>query len=137
VRDFDRAIVEEFRANGGRVGGVLAGTPLMLVHHIGARSGVAHVTPLACTVRGPGEYLIVASNGGSRTHPAWYHNLKAHPVVTVELGAETFAATATELEGAERAAVWPGLLAASPSLRDFAARAGREIPVFALESGAR
>jgi deazaflavin-dependent oxidoreductase (nitroreductase family) len=81
-------IIAEFRANGGRVGGTLAGTPMILVHHRGARSGIERVTPLAGTPDGDGRYVVVASNGGSPTHPAWYHNLKADPRITIEAGTD-------------------------------------------------
>jgi deazaflavin-dependent oxidoreductase (nitroreductase family) len=126
------AIIEEFRANGGRVGGPLAGTPILLLHHIGARSGIERVTPLAYRPDGDGRYVIVASNGGSPTHPGWYHNLKANPVVEVEVGTETFAACAEELEAAAHQPLWSALLAASPSLREFQAKAGRQIPMLML-----
>jgi deazaflavin-dependent oxidoreductase (nitroreductase family) len=126
------AIVEEFRANGGRVGGPLAGTPILLLHHLGARSGIERVTPLAYRAYGDGRYVIVASNGGSPTHPRWYRNLKANPVVEVEVGTETFTARAEELDAAAHHPLWSELLAASPSLREFQAKAGRRIPMFML-----
>jgi deazaflavin-dependent oxidoreductase (nitroreductase family) len=128
----DAAVIEAFRANGGRVGGSLAGTPILLLHHRGARSGVERVTPLAYTPHGDDHYLITASSGGSPAHPRWYHNLKAHPTVEIEAGAETFRVQAEELDGAARDALWPGLVAASPSLRDYEAKAGRTIPLFRL-----
>jgi len=124
------SVIEEFRANDGRVTGSLAGTPILLLHHVGARSGVQRVTPVAYTRHEAGGYLIVASNGGSPTHPSWHYNLKAHPRTQVEVGTETFTAHAEELEGTARAMVWPELLAASPSLREFDARTTRRIPLF-------
>ena len=133
--DFNDRVVAEFRANEGRVGGELAGMRLLLLHHTGARSGVERVTPLAYTRRRDRRWLVTASNGGSATHPAWYENLKANPAARIEIGAETFPVLAQVLEGAERAAVWPDLVAASPALREFQAKAGREIPVVVL-SGA-
>jgi hypothetical protein len=75
--DYNAAIIEEFRANGGRVGGPWEGTTLILIHHIGARSGNERVTPLACSPQGEVRFAIWAANGGSPTHPAWYYNLKA------------------------------------------------------------
>jgi deazaflavin-dependent oxidoreductase (nitroreductase family) len=132
VTEFDRRTVEEFRASGGRVGGVLAGTPLVLIHHTGARSGVEHVTPLAYSALGDGVLAIVASNGGSPKHPAWYHNLKANPAVTVELGLRTFTATAEEQSGPARAELWSRLVEQSPDLAKFAARTDRSIPLFLL-----
>lgn len=130
--EFNSRVIAEFRTNRGHVGGVLAETPIVLVHHVGARSGAVRVTPLAYTERGDGQLLIAASNGGSATHPAWYHNLKAHPMITVQRGAETFTARAQEIEGAERAELWPQLLAASPALREFEANTARQIPLLAL-----
>jgi deazaflavin-dependent oxidoreductase (nitroreductase family) len=131
VTDFDRRTVEEFRANGGRAGGLLAGTPLVLIHHIGARSGIEHVTPLAYLAHEHGP-AIAASNGGSRHHPAWYYNLKAHPAITVELGAERFEVTAEEQSGPARAQLWSRLVARFPDLATFAAGTERTIPLFVL-----
>lgn len=130
--DFNRRIIEEFRANSGRVGGELAGTTVVLVHHVGARSGIARVVPLISTPLADGRHVITASNGGSRAHPAWYHNLRAHPVVTVEHGVRTFTARAEELDQSARADLWPALVEASPSLADFQDRTARQIPVLTL-----
>jgi deazaflavin-dependent oxidoreductase (nitroreductase family) len=132
VTDFDRRTVEEFRAGGGRVGGALADTPLVLIHHTGARSGIEHVTPLAYSAQGDDCLAIVASNGGSPRHPAWYHNLKANPAVTVEMGTGTFSATAEEQAGPARAELWSKLVAQSPHLAEFAGRTERSIPLFLL-----
>jgi hypothetical protein len=84
ARDYNTTIIEEFRANGGHVGGPWAGTAMILVHHIGARSGIERVSPLACSPQGNGRFAIVASNGGSSAHPDWYYNLKANPRMTLE-----------------------------------------------------
>jgi deazaflavin-dependent oxidoreductase (nitroreductase family) len=130
--DFNSKIIAEFRANEGRVGGPLAGTPIMLIRHIGAKSGIERVTPLACSPQGDRDYVIVASNGGSPTHPGWYHNLKAHPTVAVEVGTETFMVRTEQLEGAARDALWSKLLAASPSLTKYEAKTARQIPLFML-----
>jgi len=129
---FDAAVIDEFRANGGRVGGSLAGIMITLVHHVGARSGRERVVPLVCSPQDDGRLVVVASNGGSPTHPAWCHNLRAHPRVTIELGTETFQVVAEELAGDARTEVWARLVAASPSLRQFQERTTRTIPVFAL-----
>jgi deazaflavin-dependent oxidoreductase (nitroreductase family) len=135
VRDLNQRIIEEFRANGGRVAGPLAATPMLLLHHIGAKSGTERVTPLAYRAHGDGRYVIVGSNGGSPTHPGWYHNLKANPNVDVEIGSETFPVRASELNRADRDQLWPELLAASPSLRDYEAKTERQIPIFMLTRG--
>jgi deazaflavin-dependent oxidoreductase (nitroreductase family) len=129
---FDDGVIQEFRANDGRVTGSLTGTPILLLHHVGARSGIERVTPLAYTPHEVGLYLIVASNGGSPRHPSWYYNLKAHPPTYVEMGTHTFTARAEELQGTARARVWPEVLAASPSLREFDARTTRQVPLILL-----
>ena len=132
ANDYNAKIVEEFRANQGRVGGPWAGTPLILIHHVGAKSGVERVLPVGCFPQGGGRFAIVASNGGSPTHPDWYHNLKANPRINVEVGAQTFAVLAEELEGAARAELWPKLVAEVPQLGGYQARITRQIPVFML-----
>jgi deazaflavin-dependent oxidoreductase (nitroreductase family) len=130
--DYNRRIVEEFRANGGRVGGDLAGSTLILVHHVGAKTGTVRVVPLISTAAGDGRHVITASNGGSPSHPAWYHNLRAHPRVIVEDGVRTFVAQAEELGPSARADWWPDLVAASPALGEFQDRTRRQIPVLIL-----
>jgi deazaflavin-dependent oxidoreductase (nitroreductase family) len=131
-RDVDRATVEEFRANAGHVRGPLEGTPLILLHDIGARSGRERVTPVAYTLLADGSYAVAASNGGSATHPSWYHNLVAHPRITVEVGTETFPVVARELLGAARERLWATLVAAAPTLGEFQSRTSRRIPVLVL-----
>ena len=125
-------MIAEFRANQGRVSGVLAGTPIILIHDIGATSGTERVTPLAYSLHADGRLVIAASNGGSPAHPAWYHNLKAHPTIEVEFGSETFTVLAEEAEGATRAELWPKLIAASPAVGEFQAKTARRIPLFTL-----
>lgn len=132
IDDFNAKVIEEFRANEGRVGGLLAGTPMILLHHIGARSGTERVTPLAYTPRAGRRFVLVASNGGSPAHPGWYYNLKANPRVTVEVGAQTFTVLAEELHGAARAELWPELVAQAPDLGRHQRRTTRQIPVFML-----
>ena len=130
--DFNTTLIEEFRANEGRVGGPWAGTTLILIHHIGARSGTERVTPLGYSRRGDGRFAIVASNGGSPAHPDWYYNLKANPRIKVEVGAQTLTVLAEELDGPARAGLWPKLVAEYPSIGEYQARATRQIPVFML-----
>ena len=132
VDDFNSKIIAEFRANRGRVGGPLAGTRIMLLRHIGAKSGIERVTPVAYNPLGDGRFVIVASNAGSPVHPGWYYNLKAHPTVEVEVGTETFIVRTDELEGAARDALWSKFLAASPSLTKYKAKTARQIPMFML-----
>ena len=130
--DPNTTMIEEFRANKGRVGGSWAGTTLILIHHIGARSGTERVTPLGCSLQGDGRFAIVASNGGSPTHPDWYYNLKANPSITVEVGTQTFTVLAQELDGTVRAELWPKLVAEYPSIGEYQTRTTRQIPVFML-----
>jgi deazaflavin-dependent oxidoreductase (nitroreductase family) len=130
--DYNTKIIEEFRANQGRVGGPWAGTTLILIHHIGAKSGIERVLPLGCLSPADDRFAIVASNGGSPAHPAWYYNLKANPRITVEVGAQTFPVLAEELDDCVRAELWPKLVAWAPSLGEFQARTARQIPVFML-----
>jgi deazaflavin-dependent oxidoreductase (nitroreductase family) len=132
AEDYNTTIIEEFRANRGHVGGPWAGTPMILIHHIGARSGIERVTPLACSPQEQGRFAIAASNGGSPTHPHWYHNLKANPKITVEAGARTFTVLAEEMDDAARARLWPKLVAEAPDLGRIQARTTRQIPVFML-----
>ena len=130
--DYNTQIINEFRGNGGRVGGPWAGTTLILIHHIGARSRAERVTPLGCFSRPGGRFVIVASSGGSPTHPNWYYNLKAHPKITVEVGAQTFTVLADEVAGAARAELWPKLVAEYPTVGEHQAKTTRQFPVFLL-----
>ena len=105
---------------------------MLLIHHLGARTGTERVTPLAYSSQADGRLVIAASNSGSPRHPAWYHNLNAHPTIAIELGTESFTVLAEEVTGAARAALWPKLAAASPALSEFQARTARRIPLFTL-----
>ena len=130
--DYNATIIEEFRATGGHPGGDWAGTPMILIHHIGARSGIERVTPLGYLPLGDDRFAVVASSGGSPSHPAWYHNLKANPAITVELGTERFTATAEEQAGPARAELWPALVARFPTVGTYQATTARQIPVLIL-----
>jgi deazaflavin-dependent oxidoreductase (nitroreductase family) len=130
--DYDSKIIEEFRANEGHVGGIWAGTPLILIHHIGATSGIERVLTLGGSPQGEGRFAIVASNGGSPTHPGWYYNLKANPRINVEVGTQPFTAQAKELDADARTRLWPKLVAQYPSIGEYQARTRRQIPVVML-----
>src|SRR5579875_1745921 len=99
--DFNARIIEEFRAHEGRVGPPFEGSTLLLLHHTGARSGKQYVNPLVYMADGE-RYIIFASKAGAPDNPGWYHNLKADPDVTLEVGTETFPARAQEVTGEER-----------------------------------
>jgi deazaflavin-dependent oxidoreductase (nitroreductase family) len=130
--DYNAAIIEEFRATGGHPGGDWAGTPMILIHHIGARSGTERVTPLGYLPVGDDRFAVVASSGGSPSHPDWYYNLKANPVITAEVGAETLTVVAEELDDAARGELWPTLVARFPTVGKYQAATKRRIPVFIL-----
>jgi deazaflavin-dependent oxidoreductase (nitroreductase family) len=124
-------VIEEFRTNGGKVGGMFASAPLILVHHFGAKSGTERIAPLVYL--GIDDRLFIfASKGGSPENPAWYHNLLAHPDVTVEVGDETFPVRATVLEGAERDEIYAKQSAAQPQFGEYQSKTDRLIPVVEL-----
>ncbi|KUI30233.1 nitroreductase family deazaflavin-dependent oxidoreductase [Mycobacterium sp. GA-2829] len=129
--EMNRAVIAEFRANGGTAGGMFAGTPLLLLHHIGAKSGVERISPLA-TLVDDGRIFVFASKGGSDSHPDWYRNLLAHPAVIVELGTETFPATARVLTGAERDEIYAKQSALHPQFAEYQRVSKRSIPVVEL-----
>ena len=101
MNDFNRRVIEEFRANEGKVGGMFQGAPVLLLTSTGARSGQARTTPVVFT-RDGARYVIIASKGGAPTNPAWYHNLRANPDATIEVGTETIPVRASITEGPER-----------------------------------
>jgi deazaflavin-dependent oxidoreductase (nitroreductase family) len=121
-------VVTEFRANGGKVGGYHEGMPLLLLTTTGARSGQRRATPLTYLPDG-GRYVVAAAGGGTPASPAWYHNVVANPGVTVEVGEETFAATATAADGAERDSLYERCADAYPQLVEYQARTSRAIPM--------
>ncbi len=115
--DYNTKIIEEFRANGGHVGGPWAGITLILVHHIGAKSGIERVSPLAYSLQGDGHFAIWAANGGSPGHPNWYYNLKADPRIKAEVDTQTFTVLAQELDDCPRRAVAEAARAVSATQR--------------------
>jgi deazaflavin-dependent oxidoreductase (nitroreductase family) len=132
ANDYNAKIIEEFRANQGHVGGPWEGITLILVHHVGAQSGIERVNPLACSVRGEDGFAIWAANGGAPAHPRWYYNLKANPRITAEVGDQALTMLARELDHDARAQLWPKLVAQYPGLGEAQAKTTREIPVFVL-----
>ncbi|NYI08251.1 nitroreductase/quinone reductase family protein [Allostreptomyces psammosilenae] len=131
--DFNRPIIEEFRANHGRVGGPFEGGDLLLLTTFGARSGAPHTVPLGYVADGD-RLLVVGSAGGSPRHPAWYHNVLANPAVTVEVGDRTYPARAVPAHGEERDRLFALVVAAVPGYADYQARTARTIPVVALHA---
>jgi deazaflavin-dependent oxidoreductase (nitroreductase family) len=132
VSDWNDKIIAEFRANEGRVGGPFEGAPMILIHHLGAKSGTERVTPLRSFPEPDGRFVIIASKAGAPTNPDWYHNLKAHPVIDVEVGTETFPVVASEVDGAERDEIWSRIVADSPGFGEYQEKTTRTIPVFML-----
>jgi deazaflavin-dependent oxidoreductase (nitroreductase family) len=136
VNDFNHSIIEEFRANDGKVGGNFDGAPMLLLTTKGAKTGNLHTTPVVY-LTGPGGYAeriyVFASKAGAPTNPAWYHNLRANPIVTVELPGETFEARAVVAEGDERERVWTEQKSRMPGFADYEQKTSRTIPVIALE----
>jgi deazaflavin-dependent oxidoreductase (nitroreductase family) len=131
--DFNQAIITEFRANHGVVGGGFAGAPVVLLTTTGAKSGQTRVNPLVCLPGDDGTLHVFASKGGAPTNPDWYYNLKAHPEVTVEFGDERFAATATEVTGDERDRLYTKQATRHPGFAEYAEMTTRRIPVIALQ----
>jgi deazaflavin-dependent oxidoreductase (nitroreductase family) len=130
--EYNRKLIEDFRASRGVSADPFAGRPLLLLTTTGARSGQRHTTPLMY-VPDRDRLLVIASNAGAPAHPHWYRNLLAHPEATVEVGADTFEVRAVVLEGAERQQLWDRIVASYPFFTDHQAKITREIPVVALE----
>ena len=132
-RDWNKAIIEEFRANEGRVGGNFEGRPILLLHHKGAKTGVERVNPLAYQPLENGAVAIFASKGGAPTNPDWYHNLRANPDASVELGTEKYDVTARVAEGDERERIWSRQKELMPGFAQYEKSTTRQIPVIVLE----
>lgn len=131
MSDWNAAIIREFRDNDGIVGGYFEGKTLLLLTSTGAKTGNLHTTPLAC-YRDGDAWVIIASANGSDAHPAWYHNLKAHPNARIEIGTETVDVEAAEATGEERDRLYAGMVAISPQFAAYEKGTDRKIPVFML-----
>ena len=132
--EFNKNVIEEFRANGGVCGGMFEGMPMVLVTMKGAKTGRELCSPLVYSTDGD-DIIVAASKGGAPEHPQWYYNLVANPVVTVEVGTEQWEATAHVAEGEERKRLYAAQAAQMSQFADYeksATAAGREIPVFRL-----
>ena len=133
MNDFNAQIIEEFRANDGRVGGQFDGMPILLLHHTGAKSGEQYVNPLAYQAD-DGRYVVFASRGGSPANPGWYHNLKANPDISIEVGTETIPVHAEEAQGEERDRLFRTQAERLPVFAEYEQKTGgRVIPVMVLE----
>ena len=132
MSDFNSPIIDEFRANGGRLGGNFEGAPMLLLHSTGARSGQERVNPMMYQLVGD-RYAVFASKAGAPTNPDWFHNLVAHPDATVEIGTETKPVRARVAEGEERTRIWEIQKERYPGFAEYERKTDREIPVVILE----
>jgi deazaflavin-dependent oxidoreductase (nitroreductase family) len=130
--NFNQKIIEEFRANAGKVGGPFEGGNMLLLTTTGAKSGQPRISPLAYSTDGD-HIIVIASKGGAPTNPDWFHNLVANPVVTVERGTETFQARATVPEAIERDRLFEQVSAQMPGFAEYQRNTTRKIPVVVLE----
>lgn len=133
--NFNQQVIDEFRTNGGKVGGYFEGSTLVLLTTKGAKSGKPTTTPVMYLADGD-RYVIIASNGGADHHPAWYHNLRAHPSATAEIGTESFEAKAEFIDGEERDQLYARMVAIAPGFAEYEAKTTRRIPVLALHRAA-
>ena len=132
VNDFNTKIIEEFRANGGNLGGGFEGAPMLLLTTVGAKSGKARVNPMMYLDEG-GRRYVFASKAGAPTNPDWYYNLLANPDVTIEVGTDTLDVVATPLEEDERARVYAVQASRYPGFAEYQEKTDRAIPVVALD----
>jgi deazaflavin-dependent oxidoreductase (nitroreductase family) len=131
LNDFNRAIVEEFRANGGKVGGGFEGAPMVVLHTTGAKSGKERLAPLVYQQLDDG-WAIFGSKAGAPTDPDWFRNLQANPDATIEVGTETVPVTARVAEGDEREVIWSKQKELMPGFAEYEAATTRQIPVVVL-----
>ncbi|SDI91884.1 deazaflavin-dependent oxidoreductase, nitroreductase family [Frankineae bacterium MT45] len=131
MTDYNASIISEFRANGGRVGGNFEGAPLLILHSIGARSGETRLNPMMYLPEGE-KFYVFASKAGADTNPDWYHNLKAHPEVEVEVGTDTLEVTAAEVTGTDRDQIYARQAKLYPGFAEYEAKTSRVIPVMEL-----
>ena len=129
--DFNAQIIEEFRANEGKVGGPFEGGTLLLLHTVGARTGQPRVNPVAYQDIGDGV-AVFASKAGAPTNPDWYRNIKANPNVTIEVGTDTIGVVATEAAAEERDRLFRAQAERSPNFAEYQAKTDRAIPVMVL-----
>ena len=131
ANDRNKKIIEEFRANDGKVGGRFQGKTLLLLHSKGAKSGEERINPTAY-VKDNGNLVVIASKGGAPTNPDWYYNLVANPLVTVEVGTDEFQARAQIAEEPERTRLYNKMVDMMPGFDDYRKNTTRQIPVFVL-----
>ena len=135
-QDWNRKIIDEFRANQGKVGGPFEGATLLLLHHKGAKTGTERVNPVAYQDLGDGRVAVFASKGGAPDNPDWYHNLKANPDATIEIGTDKFPVKARIPDDSERAPIWEKQKQLMPGFAEYEQKTTRTIPVVILERAA-
>lgn len=129
--EYNQKIIDEFRAHAGEPPSWTGTSPLLLVHHRGARSGAERVNPVAY-LEDEGRYVIFASKAGAPTNPDWYHNLKAHPETKIEVGSDTVEVTVEEVTGDERDRLFASQVERSPQFGEYQEQTNRRIPVLGL-----
>lgn len=131
--EMNQQVLDDFRANGGVVGGRFEGMPVLLLHHTGAKSGTVRINPLVYSMDGD-TYVIICSKGGAPKNPDWYYNLLAHPETKIEVGTDMVPVTVSEATGAERRRLYDQQVEIMPFFADYekAAAPHREIPVLVL-----
>ena len=132
MAEFNQKVIDEFRSSGGKLSGQMAEAPMIIITHKGAKSGNTYTSPLVYSKDGD-RYVIIASKGGAPNNPSWYHNLIAHPEVTVEIGTEKFTAKAHEVKGAERDRLFEAQAKMMPVFSEYQQKTARKIPVIVLE----
>jgi deazaflavin-dependent oxidoreductase (nitroreductase family) len=131
AKDRNKAIIDEFRANGGKVGGYFEGRPLLLLHTMGAKSHQPRINPVAYVKDGD-RLAVIASKGGAPTNPDWYYNLVANPLASVEVGSEQFQVRATVAEEPERTRLYGQMVSVMPGFAEYEQKTTRKIPVIIL-----
>jgi deazaflavin-dependent oxidoreductase (nitroreductase family) len=132
INEFNERVIKEFRSNGGKVGAPFQNAPMILVTHTGAKTGKSYTTPLVYTRDGD-RVVVIASKRGAPNNPAWYHNLVAHPTVTLEIGTESFKAKARVATGDERERLYNQQAAQMAVFNEYRAKTTRKIPVIVFE----
>jgi deazaflavin-dependent oxidoreductase (nitroreductase family) len=132
TNNWNAKIIDEFRTNAGKVGGPFEGATLLLLHTRGAKTGAERINPVAYQQVGD-DLAVFASKGGADTNPDWFHNVTANPVVTVEVGTDTYEVRARVADGEERNRIWERQKQLMPGFADYEQKTARQIPVVVLE----
>ena len=132
MNEFNRGIIEQFRANEGKVGPPFEGAPLLILHSTGAKSGKTRLAPIVFQAVGH-SWAVFASKAGAPDNPDWFHNLVANPSATIEVGTETVEVTARVLDGDEREQIWSKQKELMPGFAEYEAKTDRVIPVVVLD----